>query len=264
MAQSQLPILGCDSASQTPIPPALSSVPLSQPPPPPPAVISNGTTTTAGTSSTAAEENIKIAIPDPSIVSNTALISELTHLINTVYTAAEEGLFSPAYRRTFSDEVVSLVQKGELALAWRASLPPPNTFSLPSSDNNSDNNNSNSKNDDVKLGSIVGCVRIHSLSPSHGDFGMLVCDPALRGSGTGRSLVRFAEQHCKEQGKTTMQCELLVSIEFDHPFKRRMQGWYERMGYKVVRHGDFNAEYPHIAPHLVTQCEYRVFEKPLI
>ncbi len=93
---------------------------------------------------------------------------------------------------------------------------------------------------------------------------MLVCDPDYRGSGAGKKLVEFAEEHCKNVlGKSVMQCELLVSTEFEHPFKVRMHAWYERMGYKVVRSGDFGAEYPHLKPCLVTDVEFRVYEKPL-
>lgn len=77
--------------------------------------------------------------------------------------------------------------------------------------------------------------------------------------------MEFAEEHCKTVlGKSVMQCELLVSTEFEHPFKMRMHAWYERMGYKVVRIGDFGGEYPHLKPCLVTDVEFRVYEKPLV
>ncbi|KAK0725266.1 hypothetical protein B0H67DRAFT_550873 [Lasiosphaeris hirsuta] len=193
-------------------------------------------------------EPVQIAIPDPSITADTALIARLTELVNIVYTGAEEGLFSPAYRRTNEAELRQLLNDGVLALAW-VGAPTVSSTPAPST---------------IPASALVGCVRITSLSPTHGDFGMLVCDPAFRGSGTGRDLVRFAEEACRAAGKTVMQCELLVSVEFSHPFKTRMQGWYERMGYRVVKNGDFGADYPHIAPHLITKTEYRVFEKGLV
>ncbi|KAK0609937.1 hypothetical protein B0T17DRAFT_545564 [Bombardia bombarda] len=217
------------SSNPTPIPPSLA---IQQPPPPPPSA--NGTTA-------AKPEAVSIAFPDISITQNPALIARLTDLVNTVYTVAEEGIFSPAYRRTNAAELISIIQAGELALAWRDSATPDSPEAL------------------------AGCVRIWPLSPTHADFGMLVCDPALHGAGTGRALVRFAEDHCREKlGKTVMQCELLVSVDFDAPFKVWIQAWYERMGYRVVRIGDFGGDYPHIAPHLITRVEYRVFKKGLV
>ncbi|KAK3346647.1 hypothetical protein B0T25DRAFT_521020 [Lasiosphaeria hispida] len=216
-------------ALHTPIPPVYTDTPRKPPAAAPP-------------------EPVQIAIPDPSITSDTALMARLTELVNAVYTAAEEGLFSPAYQRTSADELRQLIRARELALAWRSDITAP-TSQTPSA---------------IPASALVGCVRITSLSPTHGDFGMLVCDPTFRGSGTGRDLVKFAEEASRAAGKTVMQCELLVSVDFSHPFKTRMQGWYERMGYQVVKNGDFGADYPHIAPHLITKTEYRVFEKALV
>ena len=94
---------------------------------------------------------------------------------------------------------------------------------------------------------------------------MLVCDPSFRGSGAGKKLVHFAEEHCRDGlGKEVMQCELLVSTEWDNPFKVRMHGWYERMGYRVVRKGDFAEEWPQFGVHLVSKVEFRVYEKALV
>ncbi|KAL2127560.1 hypothetical protein VTI74DRAFT_10552 [Chaetomium olivicolor] len=196
---------------------------------------------------TAANESlaVMIDIPDASIADNASLVTRLTDLINVVYTAAEEGLFAPTYRRTSEHEVREILGRREFALAWRGSDSGDGGSRAPSPD------------------SLVGCIRIVDLSPTHGDFGMLACDSAFRGAGTGRALVRFAEEHCRALGKTTMQCELLVSLEFSHPFKARNQAWYERMGYRVVRSVNFGADYPHLTPHLITQAELRVFEKVL-
>jgi ribosomal protein S18 acetylase RimI-like enzyme len=184
-------------------------------------------------------------------------VARLTSLINTVYTAAEQGLFAPTYQRTSEDEIRQFLRKRELALAYRRTLPfladtNPQIPIVPTPEA-------------AAADSLVGCIRIVDLSPTHGDFGMLALDPAARGAGAGRALVRFAEERCRAGlGKTVMQCELLVSRVFEHPFKARNQAWYERMGYRVVRAESFGKEHPHLAPHLITETELRVFEKALV
>jgi GNAT superfamily N-acetyltransferase len=209
---------------------------------------SGGTITTAvpkHSEPEAEKECVRIVIPPVSVTEDSGFITHLVDLINTGYTGAEAGLFSPQYRRTNTKELPEIIHKGELGIAYRIS---------PSRDGNTQL---------IPPRSVVGCVRILQLSDTTGGFGMLVCDPTFRGTGTGRDLVKFAEERCKELGKTIMQCELLVSTEFLHPFKVRMQSWYERMGYVVIRHGDFNEDYPHLGPHLITRCDYKVFTKAL-
>ncbi|KAK5662665.1 hypothetical protein OQA88_8581 [Cercophora sp. LCS_1] len=198
----------------TPVPPSLST-----PPPTPNA-------------------SIQIAIPATNLSSDVALVDRLVELINTVYTAAEEGLFRLSYERTGAPEIQQFLQNRELALAFRAP--------------------------DLSADSLVGCIRFFPLSNTHGDFGMLACDPAFRGNGIGKELVQFAEEQCRTMGKTKMQCELLVSLEFEHPFKVRLQAWYKRLGYQVVKSEDFGKDYPHLAVHLMTKAELRVFEKALL
>ncbi|KAK3312974.1 hypothetical protein B0H66DRAFT_383734 [Apodospora peruviana] len=216
----------------------------------PDTIISVDTTSTRGPFNT--QPTVLVAMADPSLASDEAFINHLTKLVNEVYTAAEEGIFNSEYRRTNLSELRKLILNSELALAWQTApvvqtttaAPPPTDDSL-----------------------LIGCARIQSVpdQPTHGVFGMLVCDPKFRGAGAGRDLVRFAEHYAKNKlRKTVMQCELLVSTEFTHPFKARMQEWYERMGYKVVRIGDFGKECPHLKPCLVTDVEFRVFEKPLV
>jgi hypothetical protein len=60
-----------------------------------------------------------------------------------------------------------------------------------------------------------------------------------------------------------MQLELLVPTTFEHAFKSRMQAWYQRRGYRVVKLGSFDQEYPALAVHLVGPVEYRIFHKDL-
>ena len=50
---------------------------------------------------------------------------------------------------------------------------------------------------------IIGVVQIQRLDTGKGELGMLVADPAHRGQGVGRELVRFAERWSREQGSDT-------------------------------------------------------------
>ena len=50
---------------------------------------------------------------------------------------------------------------------------------------------------------IVGAVRVQRLDTGEGELGMLVADPAHRGTGVGRELIRFAERWSRERGLIT-------------------------------------------------------------
>jgi ribosomal protein S18 acetylase RimI-like enzyme len=134
--------------------------------------------------------------------------------------------------RTKVDEVAGLIRTGEIAVA---------------------------RLDDR----IVGSVRVQRLDERTGEFGMLVADPADRGVGVGRELVRFAEQKCRADGLGTMQLELLVPRDWTHPVKEFLAAWYTRIGYRVVRTGTIDEAYPELAPHLATPCDFVIYEKDL-
>ena len=89
---------------------------------------------------------------------------------------------------------------------------------------------------------------------------MLVAAPAHRGTGVGRELVRFAEEHA---GRPVMQLELLVPREWSHPSKEFLAGWYGRLGYRPVRVDTVDESYPDLAPLLTTPCYFRVYHKDL-
>jgi N-acetylglutamate synthase-like GNAT family acetyltransferase len=84
---------------------------------------------------------------------------------------------------------------------------------------------------------IVGAVRVQRLDTGEGELGMLVADPAHRGTGVGRELIRFAERWSRERGLGTMQLEVLVPRQWSHPSKEFLKAWYTRLGYRPVRTG---------------------------
>jgi GNAT superfamily N-acetyltransferase len=186
-------------------------------------------------------DRVNLGFPEPSSADDTAFVSTLTNIVNAAYTQSEVGIFKPTYRRTTTAEIASLLRQGLLAVAR---LSPPSGAAT--------------------AAVSIGCVLVKKLTSDKGDFALLALDPAHRSGGFGRLMVRFAEDHCRAQGCTIMQVELLVPTGFEHPFKQRIHSWYSRLGYDVVRLGNFNDEYPSLAPELLVQAEYRVYEKKLV
>lgn len=178
-----------------------------------------------------------IQVPAPSTASDATLVAALTSLVNNVYGEAEGTIYKSVFSRTSKTQIAAHLAAGELAVASSSS-----TGSKP-----------------------VGCVFVKRLTPSVGEFGMLAVDPAVRGTGLGRDLVRFAEDRCRrELGVSTMRLELLVPVHFEHEGKTRLQAWYTRLGYVMTELGDFGEAYPALNALLAGPTEYRVFEKKLV
>jgi GNAT superfamily N-acetyltransferase len=167
-----------------------------------------------------------------SAAADATLMERIADLINEVYAVAEEGLWIDGATRTTVDGVAELTRAGEIAVAR-------------------------------VRGRIVGCVRVQRLDERTGEFGMLVADPAHRGLGIGRELIRFAERSCSEDGLSTMQLELLVPRDWTHPTKEFLAAWYTRIGYRVARTGTIDEAYPDLAPLLATPCDFVIYQKDL-
>lgn len=178
------------------------------------------------------ETQTQIEILPPAAAADAALLARLLELINQVYAVAEEGLWRDATPRVIADELAELVRTGQIAAARRD-------------------------------GALVGSVRIHDVAPGTAEFGVLVSAPEHRGTGIGRDLVEFAEQHARDRGLTAMQLELLVPHTGRHPSKEFLAGWYGRIGYRVIATRSFAGAYPHLAPMLAVPCDLLVYEKPL-
>lgn len=176
---------------------------------------------------------IRIEMLPSAAASDDQLVAGPTALINQVYEVAEAGIWVDGAARTTHAEVADLVAAGEIAVA---------------------------RDPD---GELVGSVRIQRLGNGLGEFGMLVAGPGRRGTGIGRELVRFAERRSAENGAHTMQLELLVPRDWTHPAKKFLDEWYTRIGYRVVRRGALEDNYPHLAPLLATPCDFMIYHKPL-
>jgi GNAT superfamily N-acetyltransferase len=175
---------------------------------------------------------VEVWMPPADAGADDALVAEIADLVNRVYATAEEGLWRDEATRTTVAEMAGLVRAGQIAVARLD-------------------------------GTIVGCVRIQRLDSAAGEFGMLVTDPVHRGIGIGGRLVGFAERLTRERGLSTMQLELLVPRTWTHPTKRSLHDWYTRIGYRPVRTGTIDEQYPALAPLLATPCDFVIYHKDL-
>jgi GNAT superfamily N-acetyltransferase len=190
-------------------------------------------------------QHLQIEFAPASAAGNARLVTSLVSIVNAVYTEKEGNIFVDGYQRTNADDVRKFIREGELGVAY-----------LPST--------SAEAGSPAKEREAIGCIRVQKLSDTHGEFGMMAVDARYHGGGLGRDMVLFAEEHCRNSGLTVMQLELLVPQDFEHAFKKRLQEWYLRMGYKLVRLGVFQTDYPQLVSLLRGPCEYRVYEKPLV
>jgi GNAT superfamily N-acetyltransferase len=175
---------------------------------------------------------MEIELLSPSAADDLPLVTRVTALVNQVYAESEKGLWRESTDRTSAGEVAGFVRAGEIAVA-RVD------------------------------GDLAGSVRLQRLDESTGEFGMLAADPARRGAGIGRDLVRFAERASRDAGCRRMQLELLVPREWTHPSKQFLAEWYDRLGYRVTHRADLAEDHPHLAPSLATPCDFLVYHKEL-
>ena len=75
-------------------------------------------------------------------------------------------------------------------------------------------------------GSLAGAVAV-DIAESRGHFAMLAVDPDHQGRGIGRMLMSAIEDHCRSEGCTSLEIEVVNLREELPPF-------YEAFGYKAV------------------------------
>ena len=160
------------------------------------------------------------------------LMERISELTNEVYAVAEAGLWTDGATRTSVGEIVQLTRAGEIAVARMG-------------------------------GQVVGCVRVQRLDERAAELGMLCADPAQRGIGIGRELVRFVERKSRAEGMSTMQLKLLVPRDWTHPTKQFLAEWYSRIGYRIARTGTIDELYPELASLLATPCDFVIYRKDL-
>jgi len=160
------------------------------------------------------------------------VMNHLAELVNDVYETAEDGLWRPGATRTNPAEIAELTRAGQIVVARLG-------------------------------GEIVGSIRVQFLDADTGETGMLVVRPEHRNLGIGRELRRYVTDMLRQAGVTTLQIELLVPRDWTPASKEFMAHWNERSGYRVVRKGAFEEQYPDLAPQLATPCDFIIYDKAL-
>jgi GNAT superfamily N-acetyltransferase len=173
-----------------------------------------------------------IAPLPPAAARDSELMGAVADLINKVYAESEQGLWVDGTTRTGAAEVAMLARAGELIAAYRD-------------------------------GRLAGVVRLRRCDYRTAEFGMLAADPVVRGTGVGRDLVRYAEDTARERGSRFMRLELLLPRSFPLDAKEFLAAWYTRLGYRIDRHGPLEELFPHLAPLLATEADFRVYRKAL-
>jgi ribosomal protein S18 acetylase RimI-like enzyme len=181
------------------------------------------------------DEQILISYPPRSSADDSDLVTHLTTFINAIYLSAEATFWTDAFVRTNEAQIRDFIRSGSMALAWRNS-----SLTDPSD--------------------IVGCVYIKHHT---GDFGMLCCDPAARGTGVGRRLLRFAEEDVRARGGKEMRLEVLQGKGWTHEFKARLEGWYVRNGYVLTGVDEVDEKWPDLAKLLAKPAVAKCYRKEL-
>ncbi|MEU8819095.1 GNAT family N-acetyltransferase [Actinoplanes sp. NPDC048796] len=159
-----------------------------------------------------------------------ATAERLARIVNDAYAEGEKGLWREGMRRTSAAEMAGL--GGKLAVARRGDH-------------------------------ILGSVRVQPFAPGLFQLGMLAADPAERGRGVGRELVRYAEEHARAAGAPAMRLELLVPLDGEHPVKEFLRGWYTRIGYRQVGTESLAGDHPELSPLLAVPCHLLILHKQL-
>jgi len=175
---------------------------------------------------------LEVGLVPAAAARDAAFVGHVADLVNVVYADAERGLWQEGVERTTAEQMGAIIRDGELAAARLD-------------------------------GELVGAVRLQRLDADLGELGMLVASPERRGAGIGRELVAFAEQWAREQGLRRMQLELLVPRTWTHPVKAFLDDWYTRIGYRPVRSGRLDEDYPGMEARLATPCDFRIYHKEL-
>ena len=149
--------------------------------------------------------------------------SAVTRIINAAYHAGETDIWQHGWTRTTQTDVEQLIAAGEIAVARDGET-------------------------------VVGSVRIRRLDDETAELAMLSVDPQAFGTGAGRALLTFAEQH---YGTAFMQLELLVPRGAPHPQKERLHAWYSRLGYRQLSAREFDE------PLLAGPADLRTYRKNL-
>jgi GNAT superfamily N-acetyltransferase len=179
--------------------------------------------------------DVTVAFPDVSSADDPEFVSCIVDLVNVAY-EYEQAIFTPGYKRTYAAEIEDYLRNQLLGVAMLETQ---------------------------EKATPIGCVYVERSTPTQGKFGMMALSHKYRGGGLGSRLVHFAEDACRREGRTVMRVEALVPTTYRHPVKERLDAWYQRLGYELLKIGRFDEDYPNQAAKLAGPTDYKVFTKRL-
>jgi ribosomal protein S18 acetylase RimI-like enzyme len=110
----------------------------------------------------------------------------------------------------------------------------------------------------------IGSVRVHKVSSSVADIGVLAVHRDARSLGLGRRLVSHAEAIAVADGAKVVRLELLFPMPPQtNEFKNHLRGWYESLGYKTVGKASIIEIVPQLVDSLEDNSEFVIMEKVL-
>lgn len=182
-------------------------------------------------------------IPPRTYADNSQLVAHITKFVNDVFEEDEGNLWDPDknFQRTNAQEVEQLLRLGELALICEDTA----DATLPA------------------MSACAGCGRLSWVDDRTGNISMIAVAQRLRSQGTGRALMLFAEEHFRAAGAKMVQVELLMPLTWSHPSKVRLEAWYRRMGYQMIREEGLHVLHPQLAPLLSGPSILKIWQKPL-
>jgi len=162
-------------------------------------------------------------------------IESVAELINKVYLITESDFWpqNGSYERTNALEITQFIAKKELIIARIEE-------------------------------EIVGAVHIYPVKDDVCGFGMLVSSPEKRGAGIGRMLMKSIEDWAMMNTYKIIQLELLKPINYLHPDKEFLKGWYTKLGYRIISKTSYGDLYPNQASLLKIPCNFEIYQKNLI
>ncbi len=160
-------------------------------------------------------------------------VTHLVQLINEIYATEEAGMWKETTAgRVVADEISAYLENQQLFFAFVGN-------------------------------ELVGSVKIDVIDAETMEFGMLVANPAFRGMGIGRELVKAVENHARTAGFKKMMLELLTPKDWVNPSKEFLKKWYTRIGYVPGKTIPFEQEFPRRKHEFACPCVFTVWLKDL-
>ena len=176
--------------------------------------------------------NFKIMILPSTMVKDTAAVTSVTDLINSVFAISEAGLLKQNATRTTYLEVQQFISIEQILAVWHGN-------------------------------NLIGVVRYSLLDNKKAQFGMLAVSNSYQGKGLGKHLVKLSEQLASKDGRNIMEIEVLRAVSQNEPSKEFLRIWYEGLGYHLVGSKSVDAHYPQYLPLLAKQCVLDIYQKAI-